>query len=83
MDVLRSLRAGTYPHVRGGQYFGPSSFLEVRGHPKLVRSSAHSRDRDIQRRQSTIDPRDGLTNRCPHSQRNHNAKRRPCRHGDK
>jgi NAD(P)-dependent dehydrogenase (short-subunit alcohol dehydrogenase family) len=54
MGALPTLRAATDPQVLGGQYFGPSGFLEARGYPKLVRSSAQSHDRDIQRRLWTI-----------------------------
>jgi hypothetical protein len=49
MGALPMLRSATDPQVRGGQYFGPSCFLEVSGYPKLVRSSARSQARDIQR----------------------------------
>jgi NAD(P)-dependent dehydrogenase (short-subunit alcohol dehydrogenase family) len=54
MGALPTLRAATDPQVLGGQYFGPSGFLEARGYPKLVRSSAQSHDRDVQRRLWTI-----------------------------
>jgi NAD(P)-dependent dehydrogenase (short-subunit alcohol dehydrogenase family) len=54
MGALPTLRAATDPHVRGGQFFGPSGFLEARGYPKLVQSSAPSHDRDSQRRLWTI-----------------------------
>jgi hypothetical protein len=50
IGALPALRAGTGPRVLGGQYFGPSGFLEARGYPKLVRSSAQSHDPDVQRR---------------------------------
>jgi hypothetical protein len=50
MGALPTLRAATDSQVRGGKYFGPSGFLETRGYPKLVRSSARSQDRDFQRR---------------------------------
>ena len=48
------LRAATDAQVRGGQYFGPSGFLEARGYPKLVKSSSQSHDQAIQRRLLTI-----------------------------
>jgi NAD(P)-dependent dehydrogenase (short-subunit alcohol dehydrogenase family) len=50
MGALPTLRAATDPYVRGSQYFGPSGFLEARGYPKLVHSSAPSHDPDAQRR---------------------------------
>ncbi|OBI04170.1 short-chain dehydrogenase [Mycobacterium sp. E2462] len=48
--ALPTLRAATDPDVQGGQYFGPDGFLEQRGHPKLVSSSAQSHDEQLQRR---------------------------------
>ncbi|AOW91878.1 short-chain dehydrogenase [Rhodococcus sp. WMMA185] len=50
MGALPTLRAATDPSVRSGQYYGPDGFREMRGHPKLVESSAQSHDADIQRR---------------------------------
>ncbi len=48
--ALPTLRAATDPGVLGGQYSGPDGFAELRGHPKLVSSSAKSHDADVQRR---------------------------------
>jgi len=45
-----SLRAATDPAVLGGQYYGPDGFGELRGYPKVVRSSRKSHDVDRQRR---------------------------------
>ncbi|OBJ00789.1 short-chain dehydrogenase [Mycobacterium sp. 1482292.6] len=50
MGALPTLRAAADPAVQGGQYFGPSGFLEQRGRPKLVESSAQSHDEELQRR---------------------------------
>ncbi|AWT51917.1 SDR family NAD(P)-dependent oxidoreductase [Mycolicibacterium smegmatis] len=50
MGALATLRAATDPGVKGGQYYGPDGFREVRGHPKLVKSSSQSRDPELQRR---------------------------------
>ncbi|RVW02882.1 SDR family NAD(P)-dependent oxidoreductase [Rhodococcus xishaensis] len=50
MGALPALRAATDPGVRNGQYYGPDGFREMRGHPKLVDSSAQSHDAAIQRR---------------------------------
>ncbi|CAG7028344.1 SDR family NAD(P)-dependent oxidoreductase [Mycobacterium avium subsp. paratuberculosis] len=36
--------------MQGGQYYGPDGFLEQRGRPKLVESSAQSHDEQLQRR---------------------------------
>ncbi|WP_257305515.1 oxidoreductase [Geothrix campi] len=43
------LRAATDPAVKGGEYFGPSRFLEMKGAPVRVQSNALSRDRGLQR----------------------------------
>ncbi|OBH57800.1 SDR family NAD(P)-dependent oxidoreductase [Mycobacterium sp. E2479] len=50
MGALPTLRAATDPAVQGGQYYGPAGFLEQRGRPKLVNSSAQSHDEELQRR---------------------------------
>ncbi len=54
MGALATLRAATDPGVRGGQYYGPDGFRELRGHPKLVQSSQQSHDQDVQRRLWTV-----------------------------
>ena len=48
--ALPTLRAATDPDARGGQYYGPDGLGEVKGNPKVVGSSAQSRDEDVQRR---------------------------------
>ena len=50
MGAWPTLRAATDPTAKGGDYYGPEGFAEQRGHPKLVRSSARSRDEQLQRR---------------------------------
>lgn len=50
MGALPTLRAATDPSARGGEYYGPSGFMEQRGSPQLVRSSKRSYDTDAQRR---------------------------------
>jgi len=50
MGALPLLRAATDPRAAGGQYYGPGNLLETKGHPKLVRSSARSRDQELARR---------------------------------
>ncbi|MDV3125653.1 SDR family NAD(P)-dependent oxidoreductase [Mycobacterium sp. 21AC1] len=50
MGALATLRAATDPAAHGGQYYGPDGFRELRGHPKLVRSSSQSHDPQVQRR---------------------------------
>jgi NAD(P)-dependent dehydrogenase (short-subunit alcohol dehydrogenase family) len=44
MGALPTLRAATDPAARGGEYYGPDGFRELRGHPRLVSSSAQSKD---------------------------------------
>ncbi|MCX2934797.1 SDR family NAD(P)-dependent oxidoreductase [Mycobacterium sp. CVI_P3] len=50
MGALPTLRAATDPTVRGGQYYGPGGFLQMRGYPKLVSSNGRSHDVAVQRR---------------------------------
>jgi NAD(P)-dependent dehydrogenase (short-subunit alcohol dehydrogenase family) len=54
MGALPTLRAATDPGAQGGQYYGPGGIGEVKGHPKVVASSAQSHDEDIQRRLWTM-----------------------------
>ena len=54
MGALPTLRAATDPGAQGGQYFGPDGIGEVKGHPKVVQSSAQSHNEDIQRRLWTM-----------------------------
>jgi NAD(P)-dependent dehydrogenase (short-subunit alcohol dehydrogenase family) len=48
--ALSPLRAATDPGVIGGEYYGPGGLGELRGHPKVVRSSALSHDEGLQGR---------------------------------
>lgn len=50
LGALPTLRAATDPAVRGGQYWGPDGFRELRGYPVLVTSSEQSHDQAIQQR---------------------------------
>jgi len=50
MGALPTLQAATDPAVKGGQYYGPDGFRELRGHPKLVDSSKQSKDIAAQER---------------------------------
>jgi NAD(P)-dependent dehydrogenase (short-subunit alcohol dehydrogenase family) len=54
MGALPALRAATDPGAQGGQYYGPDGIGEVKGHPKVVASSAQSHDEDLQRRLWTM-----------------------------
>ncbi len=50
MGALPTLRAATDPTVKGGQYYGPDGFRELRGYPVLVDSTKQSKDVAIQNR---------------------------------
>lgn len=44
MGALPSLHAATAPGVRGGDYFGPDSWFEMRGHPRRVGTTPRAHD---------------------------------------
>lgn len=44
MGALPTLRAATDPRAEGGQYYGPAGIGELRGRPRLVKSSGRSHD---------------------------------------
>jgi NAD(P)-dependent dehydrogenase (short-subunit alcohol dehydrogenase family) len=50
MGALATLRAATDPTARGGQYYGPSGFRQLRGYPVPVQSNSQSHDAGVQRR---------------------------------
>ncbi|GAA0607774.1 SDR family NAD(P)-dependent oxidoreductase [Sporichthya brevicatena] len=52
--ALPSLRAATDPAAQGGEYYGPGGFGEMRGLPKVVGSSAQSKDETLQERLWTV-----------------------------
>ena len=54
VGALGTLRAATDPDVVGGQYYGPSGFRELVGHPVLVQSNKMSHDTDTQQRLWTV-----------------------------
>jgi NAD(P)-dependent dehydrogenase (short-subunit alcohol dehydrogenase family) len=47
MGALPTLYAATYPGLEGGSYVGPDGFMENRGHPKPVGSTAAARDESV------------------------------------
>ena len=49
MGALPTLLAATDPSVQGGQYYGPDGFQELRGYPKLVKSTPQSHDEALQK----------------------------------
>lgn len=52
--ALPTLRAATDPTATGGQYYGPDGIGEVKGNPKVVASSAQSRNEELRRRLWTM-----------------------------
>ncbi|WNG88287.1 SDR family NAD(P)-dependent oxidoreductase [Mycobacterium sp. ITM-2016-00317] len=54
VGALATLRAAADPEVQGGQYYGPSGFQEMIGHPVLVSSNAKSHNLDVQQRLWTV-----------------------------
>lgn len=68
MGALPTLRAATDPSVLGGQFYGPSGFMELRGHPKVVSSNRRSHDGAAQRRLWAVSEKlTGLTYALPHT----------------
>jgi NAD(P)-dependent dehydrogenase (short-subunit alcohol dehydrogenase family) len=47
MGALPSLYAATASDVRGGDYFGPDSWFEMRGHPRRVGTTARAHDEQV------------------------------------
>ncbi len=45
MGALPTLYAAVAPGVRGGDFFGPSGFMEMKGYPKKVDSNKRSHDK--------------------------------------
>ena len=50
MGALPTLRAATDPGARGGEYYGPGGWMQSKGYPRRVGSSARSHDEQAQRR---------------------------------
>ncbi len=50
MGALPTLYAATASDVRGGDYFGPDRWFELRGHPQRVGTTARARDEEVARR---------------------------------
>ncbi len=44
MGALPTLYAATVSDVKGGEYFGPDGFMELKGHPRRCDSNAKSKD---------------------------------------
>ena len=54
MGALPTLMAATVPYVKGGEYFGPSGFMEMRGYPQQVPSNDRSQDKEVAARLWTV-----------------------------
>jgi NAD(P)-dependent dehydrogenase (short-subunit alcohol dehydrogenase family) len=50
MGALPTLRAATEDGLKGGEYFGPNGFMEMRGYPVRVESNDLSKDEAIAKR---------------------------------
>lgn len=50
IGALPILRAATEENLKGGEYFGPTKTMEMRGFPELVKSSDKSYDEDLAKR---------------------------------
>ena len=50
MGALPTIRAAVDPNVQGGEYYGPSGFMETRGYPVLVQSNGASHDKAVAQR---------------------------------
>ena len=50
MGCLPTLRAAVDENARGGDYYGPAGFQEMRGYPKKVRSNDESYDEAVAKR---------------------------------
>lgn len=47
MGALPTLYAATAPAIQGGEYVGPSGFMEIRGYPKVTKSNTESHDLEV------------------------------------
>lgn len=45
--ALSQLKAAVDPNVKGGEFYGPSGFFQLGGHPKLVKSTKKSHNREL------------------------------------
>ncbi|MBN1388960.1 MAG: SDR family NAD(P)-dependent oxidoreductase [Bacteroidales bacterium] len=50
MGALPQIRAAVDPMVKGGEYYGPSGFAEMKGHPVRVSSNGVSHNREAARK---------------------------------
>ncbi|SHF65035.1 NAD(P)-dependent dehydrogenase, short-chain alcohol dehydrogenase family [Mariniphaga anaerophila] len=50
MGALPEIRAAVDPDVKGGEFYGPSGFMEIKGYPVKVKSNAASHNKDHARK---------------------------------
>ena len=50
MGALPTLYAATASEAKGGDFFGPDGFMEIKGHPRKVNSSGRSHQRETAQR---------------------------------
>ncbi|MEA1887433.1 MAG: hypothetical protein U9N72_09505 [Bacteroidota bacterium] len=50
MGALPQIRAAVDPGVKGGEYYGPGGFGEMKGYPVRVKSNGASHDREAARK---------------------------------
>ncbi|MBS0010228.1 MAG: SDR family NAD(P)-dependent oxidoreductase [Bacteroidales bacterium] len=50
MGALTQIRAAVDPDARGGEYYGPSGFAEMKGYPVRVKSNGKTHDREAARK---------------------------------
>lgn len=50
MGALPQLYAATAPDVKGGEYYGPTGMMEMRGHPGPVEMNKKARDKEVAER---------------------------------
>ncbi|HKL67265.1 MAG TPA: hypothetical protein VJ877_05180, partial [Bacteroidales bacterium] len=49
MGALPQIRVAVDPAVKGGEYYGPAGFAQMKGYPVKVNSNAASHDREAAR----------------------------------
>ena len=50
MGALPEIRAAVDPDVKGGEFYGPSGFMEIKGYPVKVKSNAASHNKEHARK---------------------------------
>jgi NAD(P)-dependent dehydrogenase (short-subunit alcohol dehydrogenase family) len=50
MGALPQIRASVDPHVKGGEFYGPNGFMELKGYPVKVQSNSRSHNTEDARK---------------------------------